>query len=161
MKKPLIHGRDCQQVYREVKDGCFRKVLGKEALAARIHDFSYTARLAMGQGKLWGRVHLSTPPLSAIGTIHSRRKFPDMHSLAVKYLSYNNVVCATVTQSAINLCLRNSKLSTPAPASWKWLKFTAWNHTLSINLENFIFQKIIDHHAVHLKKSAGHLEFQT
>lgn len=61
VKKPLIQGRNCQQVYREVKDGCLQKFLGKEAPAARIQDFSYTARLAMGRGKFWGRAYLSTP----------------------------------------------------------------------------------------------------
>lgn len=138
-------------MYKEVKDGCFQKVLGREAPAVWIHDFSSAVWLAMEQGKLRGGVELSALHLSASGTIHFRRKFPDTHSLVVKYLNYSNVVCATIIQSAnfwiINLCLRNFKLSPPTPTFQKWLKPTTWHHAIHLKHQQIIWS--FRHHVCH------------
>lgn len=98
VRKLLIHLRNCQQVYKEMSDGAFGKVLSQETPARRLqlsgHGFPYGqtgTKVNSGQS--------TTQNLSVPVAGETLREEISKHSLPVTYLKYSQVLYATVIQS--------------------------------------------------------------
>lgn len=101
----MIHLSNCQQVYKEVKDGGFRKVFRKKIPAAWTHGFSYNF-------------------LSSHGTRESIKQN------IVNYHSSQGEIFRNILLSS----LWSFWIITQFPNFWKWLKSPAWHTKWNRNL---------------------------